>query len=108
MVRLTGETARAPGGSSRVAPPCPSCDAVGGTWLSFTSDSGAFQCLRCRCVWMAPSGSALASGVDAPATPVGSPMGSPIGAQAQIVGLGLGAVGVAAAIIVLGGLWLAW
>lgn len=38
----------------RTAPPCPSCDAIGATWLSFTGDDGAFQCLQCRCVWMPP------------------------------------------------------
>src|SRR5450755_1900863 len=36
----------------RTAPPCPSCDAPGASWLPFTSEDGAFQCARCHCVWM--------------------------------------------------------
>ena len=49
----------------RTAPPCPSCDAPGARWLSFTSDDGAFQCVSCHCVWMRQSdepGSARADG----------------------------------------------
>lgn len=41
-----------PRSATGLALSCPSCDALGARWLSFSSDDGAFQCLQCRCVWM--------------------------------------------------------
>jgi hypothetical protein len=66
--------------SEHAAPACPSCDAPNATWLSFVNDSGAFQCLKCRCVWMVPRVPGALSDVGIQAGPVAPPLGfAPIG-----------------------------
>jgi hypothetical protein len=73
--------------------------------LYFASDNGAFQCVKCQCVWMVLTAPVAWSGVlDDRARPVVSPFGDHV----PLAKVWLGAVGIAAAILLLCGLWLVW